>query len=88
MADNEPSGADLRAVILRLVAQRGPDRSMCPSEAARALAGDGWRDVMESVREAARGLAREGVVEISQRGVVLDPDTAWAGPIRIRGRQA
>ncbi|BBY80360.1 DUF3253 domain-containing protein [Mycolicibacterium pulveris] len=29
-------------------------------------------------------LARDGHVEITQKGEVLDPDATWRGPIRIR----
>ncbi len=32
-----PAEQQAEVVILRLVAQRGPDKSICPSEAARAL---------------------------------------------------
>lgn len=62
--------------------------SICPSEAARAVGGDGWRNLMEAAREAARRLARAGEVEITQRGVVLDPDGIFRGPIRIRSTRA
>ena len=62
--------------------------SICPSEAARAVGGDSWRTLMEPAREAARRLARAGEVEITQRGVVLDPDGTFRGPIRIRATRA
>jgi hypothetical protein len=39
---------------------------------------------MEPARAAARALARQGRVEITQRGTVLDPDADWRGPVRIR----
>lgn len=58
--------------------------SICPSEAARVVGGEDWRDLMEPARAAARILARAGEVEITQRGVVLDPDSAFRGPVRIR----
>lgn len=74
----------LKAVILDLARQRGPAKSICPSDAARAVGGDDWRDLMDDARAAARGLARAGEVEITQRGEVLDPDATWRGPIRIR----
>jgi hypothetical protein len=74
----------LRATILELARERGPDKTICPSDAARAVDGDNWRDLMDDAREAARELARDGEVEISQRGGVLDPNAQWRGPIRIR----
>lgn len=76
----------LRATILQLAGERGPDKTICPSDAARAIGGDGWRDLMDDARDVARALAREGLVDITQKGDVLDPDAAFRGPIRIRIR--
>ena len=75
---------ELRAAILDLARERGPSKTICPSDAARAVGGDGWRDLMDDARDVARELARAGDVEISQKGTVLDPDQPWRGPIRIR----
>lgn len=75
---------DLRAAILSLARERGPDKTICPSDAARAVGGQQWRDLMDDARAEARALARRGEVEISQRGEVLDPDAQWRGPVRIR----
>ena len=36
--------------------------------------------------EVARQLARAGDVIVTQKGVVLDPDADWRGPVRIRVR--
>ncbi|CAM4010617.1 DUF3253 domain-containing protein [Mycobacterium senriense] len=74
----------LEASIRALVMHRGPRSSICPSDAARAVGGDGWRELMDDARAAARRLARSGDVEITQRGEVVDPDDDWGGPIRIR----
>ncbi|WP_299565413.1 DUF3253 domain-containing protein [uncultured Mycolicibacterium sp.] len=79
-------GDGLREAILRLARERGPDRSICPSEAARAVDGEHWRDLMDDAREVARELARCGEVEILAKGEVLDPNGTWRGPIRIRVR--
>ncbi|WP_232004969.1 DUF3253 domain-containing protein [Mycobacterium sp. ACS1612] len=76
----------LRAAIVDLARARGPAKTICPSDAARAVGGDDWRDLMEQARDAARALARSGEVEITQQGEVLDPDADWRGPIRIRAR--
>lgn len=72
----------LTAAIRDLLAAR--TGSICPSEAARAVGGEAWRDLMEPARQAARALARTGEVEVTQKGVVLDPDAIWRGPVRIR----
>jgi Protein of unknown function (DUF3253) len=74
----------LAAAIRALAEHRGPDSSTCPSDAARAVGGENWRDLMVDARNLARDLARSGDVEITQRGKLLDPDSDWHGPIRIR----
>ncbi|MCV7431982.1 DUF3253 domain-containing protein [Mycolicibacterium bacteremicum] len=76
--------AELRRAILSLTRERGSDKTICPSDAARSVGGQDWRDLMDQARDIARDLARRGEVEISQRGEVLDPDGTWRGPIRIR----
>jgi hypothetical protein len=76
----------LRTAILDLTRERGPAKSICPSDAARAVGGDDWRDLMEQARDVARDLARTGDVEITQGGDVVDPDATWRGPIRLRAR--
>lgn len=80
------SEAQLREAILTLARERAPAKTICPSDAARAVGGDRWRDLMERARDVARDLAKAGEVEIMQRGEVIDPDTQWRGPIRIRAR--
>ena len=79
---------ELEAAIEALLERRPGGATICPSEAARAVAGDGtdveqWRELMEPARAAARRLVAAGRVEITQRGHVVDPSTA-KGPIRIR----
>lgn len=79
-----PTDQALQAAIVQLLDQRSAGASICPSEAARAVAGDdGWRELMEPARRAARRLVAEGTVVITQGGRVVDPSTA-KGPIRIR----
>ena len=73
----------LEAEILDQLGQRGAGKTICPSEVARAVGGDEWRDQMEPVRRAARRLVADGQVEITQGGHRVDPSTA-KGPIRIR----
>ena len=68
--------------ILALLAQRGAAKTICPSEAARALASD-WRPLMPAVREAAYAMADAGRLEVTQRGEVVDGRTA-RGAIRLR----
>jgi hypothetical protein len=71
------------AAITDLIATRGPDKTICPSEAARALAGDGdFRPYMEPVREAAAQLAQAGRIEVTQKGEPVTIGEA-RGPIRL-----
>ena len=79
----------LEESLLDLLGRRSRNSTVCPSEAARAVAvadgleGEAWRDLMEPARMAARRLVVAGEVEITQQGRVVDPSTA-KGPIRIR----
>jgi hypothetical protein len=73
----------LEQAILELLAGRRADATICPSDAARQVSPDEWRDLMEPARRAARRLVAEGAVVITQGGRVVDPSTA-SGPIRIR----
>ncbi len=82
-------GTRLEREILRLLAERGGGKSICPSEAARAVAGtedrEHWEPLMSAARDAAEGLVEAGVVVVTQRGQVVDGRTA-KGPIRLRLR--
>ncbi|PWN04184.1 DUF3253 domain-containing protein [Nocardioides silvaticus] len=74
--------------ILELLAQRDTGRTICPSEAARSVRGEddeGWRDLMEPAREAARRLVAAGRLDVTQGGEVVDLAAA-RGPIRLRLR--
>ncbi|MFS0713285.1 DUF2256 and DUF3253 domain-containing protein [Microbacterium sp. 2P01SA-2] len=78
-----PVDTRLSDKILELLSTRAAGATICPSEAARAVGGEEWRELMEPARRAARRLVADGEVEITQRGAVVDPSTA-KGPIRIR----
>ncbi|MHA7274331.1 DUF3253 domain-containing protein [Arthrobacter sp. TMT4-20] len=86
-----PAGDDtgrlLEDAIRRLLDERAPEATICPSEAARAVSDGRWRDLMEASRDAAKRLVAAGEVEITQGGAVIDPSTI-KGPIRIRRRRA
>ncbi|MFB1298896.1 DUF3253 domain-containing protein [Mycobacterium sp. pW049] len=81
---NGPQRHRLKAAICALAEHRGRDSSTCPSDAARAVGGAGWRELMDDARELARELAASGAVEITQGGKAVDPEGQWRGPIRIR----
>ena len=70
--------------LRRLCAAGGPEKSICPSEVARALAKDPleWRSLMPAVRDVAAALQKRGEVRVLQRGQDVDPETA-RGAIRL-----
>jgi hypothetical protein len=75
-----PAATRLRAAILALARHRGPNSSICPSDAARAVGGDDWQELTAQSRSIAFALAHDGDVEITQRGAVIDPDSRHADP--------
>ena len=79
---NETDAA-LEAGIIELLSHRAGGATICPSEVARQVGGDGWRELMEPARRAARRLQERGAVQITQGGRAVDPSTA-KGAIRIR----
>lgn len=82
----DPDADPIAGEILRLTEACGREKSICPSEVARALAGGEsgpWRPLMGRVREAALGLAREGRIEILRKGRPVPPDGV-RGVIRLR----
>ncbi len=77
-----PPVADIEAAILALTAQRGPAKSICPSEVARALRPD-WQTLLGEVRRAACRLAAAGQIDILRKGRVIEP-AGVKGVIRLR----
>jgi hypothetical protein len=91
-AQHDPA---LEAAILTLLAERDPSKTICPSEAAKLVAGDprtkshaarrDWEALMEPARAAARRLAARHKIVITQHNQTVDPLTA-KGPVRLRLR--
>jgi hypothetical protein len=81
----EGVGGELERAIEALLDARAVGATICPSEAARAVDPDGWRDLMPAARSAAGRLTEQGVAEVTQGGEVVDVRTA-RGPVRIRRR--
>ena len=72
------------ATIRLLLDTRAADATLCPSEVARALAGENksreWRAAMPAVHTAVDGLLGNGAVRLSWKG---EPLTTRSGPYRI-----
>ena len=73
----------IEAEILQRTAERGPGKSICPSEVARALAPEKWQPLMGPIRKVAAKLATAGRIEILRKGKPIAPD-AIHGVIRLR----
>ena len=74
--------AEIETKILALTTQRGPAKSICPSEVARALRPD-WQTLLTEVRRVACRLAAAGRIDILRKGRVVEP-TGVKGVIRLR----
>ena len=76
---------EIEAAMLALLAERGPGRTIGPSDVAQAIGGnqpDGWGPLMQPVRRAAVRLMKEGRVVILRKGRAVDPDD-FKGTYRI-----
>lgn len=71
----------IRAKILDLALRRGRERSLCPSEVAKALAED-WRPLMPEVRAVAAAMPE---IVATQSGIEVEATQA-RGAIRLRLR--
>lgn len=84
-------GETIEATILRLAAERqhgesNYEKTICPSEAARAIAGPDekvWRTLMPEIRKTAVRLATEGRLVITRKGKPVDP-ADFKGVYRLR----
>ena len=74
--ESQPPENRLRDAILEAAIARGAEKTICPSEVARALGGphpDGWGPLMVPIRRAAVALAFNGRIVIYRKGKPVDP---------------
>lgn len=76
----------IRDTILAQTTARGPEKSICPSEVARALDPEDWQRLMPRIRREAALLAREGRIDVLRKGKPVDPEQEIRGVIRLRVR--
>ncbi|MEO7917344.1 MAG: DUF3253 domain-containing protein [Dokdonella sp.] len=76
----------LKGATRALLRQRDVDKSICPSEVARIVAGDEWREQMPRMLEIAWQLESEGWLQVTRKGVPVSHPTR--GPIRLRRTEA
>jgi hypothetical protein len=79
----ERSEALIRRTITELLERRGPGKTICPSDAARAIDAQGFRKLMPAVRDVAQTMVRQGTIVVTQRGEPVDIRTA-RGPVRLK----
>ena len=71
-----PNAKTIEAALLRLIAERGPGKTLDPTEIARQLGGphpDGWGPLLQPIRRVAVALAEQGRVVILRKGKPVDP---------------
>lgn len=83
--DDESLRTRAEAAIAALARHRLPDRTICPSDAARVIGGPVWRRHMDLVRSVAADMADRQLIDVVQRGEVLS-GRDWHGPVRLRSR--
>lgn len=87
-----PSEDAIAESILRLVAARGPGKTVCPSEVARELGGphpENWSPLMQPVRRVAVRMTKAGAVAILRKGkAVADRMTFGDLPARAGRHRA
>lgn len=85
---DDPLAERIRECVMELLVERGPGRSICPSEAAHMVGvrlSCRWQDMMRPVRTVAAVLADQGVLEATQHEVIVDIRHV-RGPVRLRLR--
>jgi len=81
-ASPEGRAERLAAAMRTLLRHRAPTSTICPSDAARVVAGDRFRSAMDDARRVAGQLRETGIVRTTQKGKDVDP-LAVRGPLRI-----
>ena len=74
--------AAIEAELLRLVTERGPEKSICPSDIARSLA-ENWQPLLGRIRTIAVRLSVEGKIDVLRKGKPVPPEEV-RGVIRLR----
>lgn len=81
--DPQPEGLEARATAtIRSLLRKRDGSTICPSDVARVVGGEQWRDLMPEVRRIAASLAQSGTVVVTQRGEPVVATEA-KGPVRI-----
>lgn len=79
---------EIRQIIVDLTRARGPDKSICPSEAAKAINPDEqiWRSYLKTIRRTAIDMAQNEEIHITRKGKIQNPHEDIKGVIRLKMR--
>ena len=69
--------------IMDLLDKIDDGKTICPSEVARSLSPEHWRDWMPSVHRAANEMVNSGSIIITQKGIPVSPNNR-KGAYRIK----
>lgn len=72
----------LRVAILDFCNRR-KGKSFCPSEVVRRIFPEDWELFMPDVQEEMMEMYREGLIQVTQKGVLIDSVKNPKGPVRI-----
>lgn len=72
----------IRSRLLEFARKRGENKTFCPSEIARSIDQENWRELMHSVRLEGKKMVSENLLICTQKGKPMDPLLA-KGPIRF-----
>jgi len=64
----------VRAAIMMLVREAGPDTTIDPCDAARAVSPQHWNKLLKDIRAEAVRLAQSGEITIYRKGKPVDPN--------------
>lgn len=76
------SKQEIKSHILQLTKKRGTGKSVSPSQVARDLFSDIWKDHLDEVRSMAGELQSERLISVTQNGKSVDPNKV-KGPIEM-----
>ncbi|WP_232825677.1 DUF3253 domain-containing protein [Algoriphagus litoralis] len=72
----------LRVAILDFCRRRKL-KSFCPSEVVRQIYPEDWMLFMPEIRDEMMKMYREGLIQVTQKGIPIDPNLPPRGPVRI-----
>ena len=70
---HEPNLSIISQEIEKLLERRGHGKTICPSEVARQIDDQYWRDYLEDVHHAVVFMVEKGLIRITQKGKEVDP---------------